>query len=67
MTDPPPRFVPLWLACKKCKAEWDDWQPGFVRVEVWLAHVRSLRCPKCGRGLRSRSLRLRQRPLDDPR
>jgi len=45
--DPAPSFVPLPLRCQ-CGHEWDDWQPNYCRIPVWIAAIRALRCPQCG-------------------
>ena len=45
---PKPEWVPLFLRCGACWAEWDDWQPSGCFASVWIAHMRKLRCPECG-------------------
>jgi len=63
-----PEWEPLWLACRSCKHEWDDWQPVFCRIDTWIAHVRSLHCPACGtdrRDIVMRRLPLPEAPADD--
>jgi hypothetical protein len=57
-----PTWEPLWCACKGCNHRWDDWQPCMVPVATWIAHVKTLRCPACGKG--GRMLLLRTLPLD---
>jgi hypothetical protein len=47
-----PSFVPLWLRCDQCHAAWNAWQPSYVPIDVWVAHIRALRCPHCGNGPR---------------
>lgn len=56
-----PTWEPLWLRCKECHHEWDDWQPCHVPIRVWTTHIRLIRCPNCGRG--SRALLMRTTPL----
>jgi hypothetical protein len=56
-----PTWVPIWLACKACEHQWDDWQPCNCPIETWAAHVRTLHCPRCGKG--SRHVVLRAEPL----
>ena len=58
-----PTWEPLWCACKSCGHWWDDWQPSQVPLATWIAHVKTLRCPGCGKG--SRSLVIRTLPLDE--
>jgi len=57
-----PTFVPIWLACKACHHEWDDWQPQNVPIETWVAHVTTYRCPNCGAG--KGDLLLRKKPIE---
>ena len=57
-----PSWEPIWLVCKVCDHQWDDWQPSNVPAETWAAHVRTYRCPNCGKG--GRRVLLRTRPLD---
>jgi hypothetical protein len=52
-----PTCVPIWLACRACNYQWDDWQPCDVPVATWLAHCRTWRCPACGKGGRNVLLR----------
>lgn len=47
---PLPEWVPLPLRCKACDHQWQDWQPSNCRVPVWVATIKSLHCPSCGRG-----------------
>jgi len=56
VTERPPHIVapkPEWtgidLHCPACQQEWTDWQPSFVRSQVWVAWCRSIRCPNCSR------------------
>jgi hypothetical protein len=64
MTNPRPTWESIWLACLSCKHEWDDWQPIGVRVETWIAHVGTFRCPLCGKGASSVTLRSTRLPED---
>lgn len=60
-----PTWEPLWLQCKACGHQWDDWQPRYVPVQVWVAHIKALAamgCPQC----RHDSLYLRNQPLKPP-
>jgi hypothetical protein len=57
-----PTFGPIWLACKRCKHAWDDWQPRNVPIETWAAHVMTYRCPQCDAG--KGDVLLRMKPLD---
>lgn len=51
-----PTWEPLWLRCKDCDLDFDDWQPCHVPIPVWLTHVRLIRCPHCdGKELYMRS------------
>ena len=52
-----PVFIPLRCACKACGHRWDDWQPSYVPVATWVAHIKTIRCPQCGKGGRSVLLR----------
>jgi hypothetical protein len=61
---PRPTFVPIWLACR-CGHAWDDWQPSHVPIDTWIAHIKTLHCPACGAGYKSRMLLLRDKPLPD--
>lgn len=36
------------LRCMQCEHEWREKIIGNVPVNVWTAHVKSLRCPNCG-------------------
>ena len=68
MAHPPPSFTPLWCACKACGHWWDDWQPTHAPIATWVAHVRTLQCPHCGKGRRSvllRSTPLAEKPEPD--
>ena len=56
-----PTWEPIWLGCKRCGHEWDDWQPQMVPVATWVAHVRTYRCPECG--ARSGHIVLRVEPV----
>ncbi len=62
MTRPQPSFVTLWLACD-CGHWWDDWQPLMVTVDTWIAHLRSLHCPACGKTSADRTMLMRTEPL----
>lgn len=59
-----PTWDPLWLACKSCGHAWDDWQPCHVPVDTWLTHLKTHRCPQCGKGYSDKNLLLRFKPLD---
>jgi hypothetical protein len=59
-----PEFVSIWLRCKACGKDWDDWQPIMVPVTVWVAYVKTYRCPHCGAG--GRNVLLRPRPSEEP-
>lgn len=48
--NPRPVWLPIWLACRSCKHEWDDWQPNVVPLQTWIAHVKTYQCPQCGAG-----------------
>lgn len=64
MTDwPRPTWVPIWCACKACGHWWDDWQPQMCPIRTWVAHIKTLACPSCGKG--GRSVLLRMKPLSD--
>jgi hypothetical protein len=60
-----PSWHPIWLACKACKHEWDDWQPANVPLRTWAAHIRTFRCPNCDKG--GRQVLWRARPLNAAR
>ena len=53
-----PTWEPIWLRCRSCGNEWDDWQPIYVPVATWIAHVKTYHCPKCGKGRRNILIRL---------
>jgi hypothetical protein len=55
-----PSWTPIWLACK-CGKQWDDWQPRDVPVATWLAHVKTYRCPQCGKS--GKNILVRAAPL----
>ena len=55
-----PSWEPLWLRCGPCGHEWDDWQPTHCPIPTWVAHVKTLRCPKC---LCKRKLFMRSTPM----
>lgn len=57
-----PCWDPIWLACKACDHEWDDWQPGMCPIDTWVAHVKTYRCPHCGK--RGRNILYRMKPLE---
>ena len=38
------------LVCKACNHEWLEPLINNVPIDVWVAHVKSLRCPECGAG-----------------
>ena len=55
VTEPlPPPPKPEWqltrLRCGAdlCGTEWQDWQASGVKMEVFVACMRSFRCPRCG-------------------
>lgn len=49
MTDwPKPTWEPLGLRCGPCGYVWNDWQPSHVPPATWIAHIRAMRCPRCG-------------------
>ena len=56
-----PAWGPIWLACKACRHEWDDWQPAMVPIATWVAHVKTYHCPNCGKG--ARNVLIRRHPL----
>ena len=56
-----PSWSPIWLACE-CGHKWDDWQPNNVPIATWIAHIKTFRCPKCGK--RGRNILLRREPLE---
>jgi len=59
---PPPSWQPIWLACKACRHEWDDWTSAYVPVATLVAHWHTYRCPACNnRG--KRNVLLRTTPL----
>ena len=64
MSTPPPYFVAIWLACKACGGKWDDWQPQGCPIATWVAHIKTYRCPHCGK--RGRNIFIRLKPLDPP-
>ena len=47
MTSDPPTWSALPLRCK-CGHQWTDWQPSNCRINVWVAVINLLVCPKCG-------------------
>jgi hypothetical protein len=57
MTFSKPTWNTIWLACK-CGRKWDDWQPCMVPVSTWIAHVKTYRCPQCGKSGRNILIRL---------
>jgi len=59
---PQPVWSPLWLTCKACGYQWDDWQPIGVPLATWVAHIRTIRCRTCGG---RKSIFLRSAPLSD--
>jgi hypothetical protein len=38
------------MRCIKCGAEWPGQMPQGVPTNVWVAWVKALVCPQCGRG-----------------
>jgi len=56
-----PTWEPIGLRCKSCRHDWDDWQPGNVPAATWIAHVKTYRCPRCGKG--RRNILIRSQPL----
>jgi hypothetical protein len=46
----PARLEETPLVCNACKHEWMEPLIYNVPIDVWVAHVRSLRCPGCGAG-----------------
>lgn len=58
---PKPTWEPLLLRCGPCGHGWQDWQPSNCAPDVWIAQMRSLRCPKCGA---KRKLFMRSSALD---
>lgn len=63
MTFPQPRWDSIWLACRGCGHEWDDWSPAIVPVETLVAHWQSYRCPSCGCGYEDHTIMLRATAL----
>jgi hypothetical protein len=61
---PPPSWAPIWLRCKSCGRDWDDWQPVMVPIKTWIAHCRTYRCPGCGAD--GKHIVVRQEPLSAP-
>jgi len=61
MTADKTTWQPLWLRCK-CGHEWDDWQHNNVPFATWIAYIKVVRCPQCGKKLR---LFMRTTPLQD--
>ena len=55
-----PSWTPIWLACK-CGKQWDDWQPRDVPLATLLAHVKTYRCPQCGKS--GKNILVRAAPL----
>jgi ribosomal protein S27AE len=47
---PRPSWTELYLRCGKCETRWLDWQPVGCKVDVWIATIKLLSCPKCGAG-----------------
>jgi len=41
------------IRCCDCGHEWMADMLQNVAIKVWIAHIKSLRCPKCGAGWRS--------------
>lgn len=64
---PKPTWQPLWLGCKACKHEWDDWLPSGVRLDVAIASLQSQRCPKCGLGMEELVIRSKPITPDTPK
>jgi hypothetical protein len=63
MTSMPPAWAPIWLTCKACGHEWDDWQPCRCPIPTWVAHVKTYRCPICHK--RGRNILIRMQPLEE--
>lgn len=57
---PRPTWKPLYLRCA-CGHLWQDWQPSGARADVFIAVLRTIRCPKCG----GDRLFLRETPTKD--
>ena len=51
MNAPAPYFEPRQFRCKRGH-EWDGHMPQWVTVKIWVAHMKTLRCPECGIGSR---------------
>ena len=49
---------PERLVCMMCKHEWIESLIYRVPILVWVAHVRSLRCPSCGVGSKKLAFRV---------
>ena len=56
-----PDWAEIWLSGAHCERRWDDWQPVGVPILTWVAHVKTYRCPSCGK--RGRNILLRLTPL----
>lgn len=59
---PKPTWAPVWLACGGCGHKWDDWQPIGVPIDSWIGFMTHTRCPSCGAG--PTTITLRSMPLD---
>lgn len=59
-----PWWAPIWLICKSCRHAWDDWQPQQCPIDTWVTHVKTYRCPNCGK--RGLNIYLRMTPLEAP-
>lgn len=42
-----PTWEPLQLRCKACGHESQGWQPSYVPVNTWIAHIQSMQCSNC--------------------
>ena len=48
-TEPIPYFEAKRMRCR-CGHDWDGYLAQNVTSKVWIAQVKSLRCPDCGKG-----------------
>ena len=44
-----PTWEPMFLRCKSCRHEWDDWTPQNAPAKTIIAHWKTYRCPACGK------------------
>ena len=47
------RIEPKPMVCAKCAHEWDEELLFAVQISVFVAQIKTIRCPNCGAGIRS--------------